>query len=288
MAELIGRFLERSIQRLKQAGIADAELSARLIFQYRLGRNPVQLQLSANEPLNDSAVVSIKADIENRAGHYPVQYIIGEVEFYNIKLKVNESVLIPRPETEILVEQAIDKAKPCGKPRILDIGVGSGNISIALAANIPNAEITGMDISENAIELANRNAISNGVESRIRFERGDCFDWAIWKAFGKFEMVVSNPPYVDESDYEGLQPEVRLHEPKIALVAENDSLKYYKAIANQLNYVLTDTGRVLFEVGYGQAESVAEILTDSNPRMRIEIITDLNSIPRVVFGELIE
>jgi release factor glutamine methyltransferase len=195
--------------------------------------------------------------------------------------------LIPRPETEILVEQAIIRSKGLERLRILDIGVGSGNISIALAVNIPTAKISAIDISDKAIELATENAQLNQVESRIEFILGDCLDSQFWNSVGKFDIVVSNPPYVDEVDFKSLQPEVRDHEPKIALVAGGDVLKYYKAISSGLTQALKSGGFVLFEVGCNQAESVVRILKEIFPAMRIEILNDLNSIGRVVIGELI-
>jgi release factor glutamine methyltransferase len=287
MPESIGRLYERGKERLRQAGIADAEISIRRILQNRLKKNPVGLQLSLNESIDESTIRLIESDIERRAGNYPLQYIIGEVEFYNIKLKVDPRALIPRPETEILVEQAITKVKGIRKPRILDIGVGSGNISIALSVNIPGAQITAVDISEKAIELAKENARLNRVESGIGFILGDCLDSQFWNSAGKFDIVVSNPPYVDGADLKSLQPEVRDHEPRIALIAEVDVLKYYKAISSGLTRALNRGGFALFEVGYNQAESVAGVLKERFPRMKIEIVNDLNSIERVVIGELV-
>jgi release factor glutamine methyltransferase len=287
MPESIGRLYERGKERLRQAGIADAEISIRLILQNRLKKNPVRLQLSLGETIDESTIRLIESDIERRAGNYPLQYIIGEVEFYNIKLKIDERALIPRPETEILVEQAITRAKGIRKPGILDIGVGSGNISIALAVNIPGARITAVDISDKAIELAKENAQLNKAESRIGFILGDCLQSQFWNLVGKFDIVVSNPPYVDEDDFKSLQAEVRDHEPKIALVAEGDVLKYYRAISLGLTLALNRGGFALFEVGYNQAESVAIILRDMFPSMKIEIVNDLNSIRRVVIGELV-
>jgi release factor glutamine methyltransferase len=286
MPEIIGRLYERGKDRLRQAGIADAEISIRLILQNRLQKNPVGLQLSLNESIDESTVQQIEFDIERRAGNFPLQYIIGEVEFYNIKLKVDERALIPRPETEILVEQALTKAKWIEHPRILDIGVGSGNISIALAVNIPNAKIAAIDISDKAIELAKENAQLNRVESRIEFIEGDCLQSQFWKSVGKYDIVVSNPPYVDEVDFKSLQPEVRDYEPKIALVAEGEVLKYYRAICSGMARALNRGGFALFEVGYNQAESVEGILRDRFPEMKTEIVNDLNSIRRVVIGEL--
>jgi release factor glutamine methyltransferase len=288
MSVTIGKLLESSIDRLQQAGIADAEISARLILQNRLRKTPVQLQLAYDEPVDSELNRLIESDITHRANHYPLQYIIGEVEFYNVRLKVNESVLIPRPETEISVEQAIAAARNFAIPRILDIGSGSGNISIALAANIPAARIKAVDISEKAVNLGRDNAALNRVEDKIEFIAGDCLRQDFYQAIGKFDILVGNPPYIDESDFEHLQPEIKLHEPKIALAAEKDTLKYYRAISAGLPYVLNRGGFIIVEVGQGQQQAVSDIFMVANPKMRTWCVNDLNSIPRVVIGELID
>jgi release factor glutamine methyltransferase len=286
MADSVGILLERCIEQLNQAGIADADISARLIIQNHLNKTPVQLQMAYADPVNSELTQRIKSDIARRSEHYPLQYILGEIEFFNIRLKVDERVLIPRPETEILVEQAIGAAKKYSTPRILDIGTGSGNISIALATELPNAKIKAVDISEKAIGLARQNAVLNAVDDKIEFIKNDCLDSAFYRGAGKFDIVVSNPPYVNETDFEFLQPEVKLHEPKIALVAEKDVLKYYRAISAGLSAILIPGGFVIVEIGRGQAHLVSDIFIKENPTIKIRIVNDLNSIPRIVIGEL--
>lgn len=286
MADSVGILLERCIEQLNQAGIADAEISARLIIQNHLKKTPVHLQLSLKEPVDSDTIQRIESDIARRSEHYPLQYILGEIEFYNIRLKVDERVLIPRPETEILVEQAIEAAKKFSTPRILDIGTGSGNISIALATELPRTKIKAVDISEKAIELAMQNAVLNTVNDRIEFIKNDCLDSGFYQGAGKFDIVVSNPPYIDEKDFNNLQREIRLHEPKIALVSERDALKYYKAISAGLSHILNPGGFVIVEIGQGQHRSVEDLLKAGNPEIKISVADDLNSIPRVVIGVL--
>lgn len=286
MADSVGRLLDRCVGQLKQAGIADAEISARLIIQNHLKKTPVQLHLTYKEPVNSGLTQRIESDIARRAEHYPLQYILGEVEFYNIRLKVDERVLIPRPETEILVEQAIQAAKRFSVPRILDIGAGSGNITIALAAELPKARIKAVDISENAIELARQNAVLNAVSGKIEFIKNDGLDLAFYREAGKFDIVVSNPPYIDERDFDNLEPEIRLFEPKVALISAKDVLKFYKAISAGLPNILNPGGFVIVEIGQEQWQSVVEIFLADNSTIKIHVVDDLNSIPRVVVGEL--
>ncbi len=286
MADSVGILLESCIRQLNQAGIADAEISARLILQNRLKKTPVQLQVAYDEPVDADLISLIKSDIARRSEHYPLQYILGEIEFYNIRLKVDERVLIPRPETEILVEQAIEAAQKFSTPQILDIGTGSGNISIALATELPNAKIKAVDISDKAIELARQNAVLNAVSDRIEFVKNDCLDLEFYRGAGKFDIVVSNPPYVDERDFYNLQQEIRLYEPKMALVSERDVLKYYKVVSAGLSNILNLNGFVIVEIGQGQHHSVENILKADNPEIRIRVVDDLNSIPRVVIGAL--
>lgn len=288
MGDTVGRLLERCIERLKQAGIADAEISARLILQHRLKKTPTQLQLAYEAPVDRDLVKLIESDIESRSKHYPVQYIIGEVEFFNVRLKVNPAVLIPRPETEILVEEAMALADKFANPKILDIGTGSGNIAIALAANLKTARITAIDISEKALEQAIRNASLNCVSDKIEFIKGDCLNPNFLRSLGGFDMVVSNPPYVAESDYDNLQPEVKSYEPKIALVSEDDTFKYYKSISMNLKDILNKGGFIILEIGQGQERTVSDIFTGENPALKIRIANDLNSIARIVIGEMID
>jgi release factor glutamine methyltransferase len=286
MAIFVGELLGSCIERLRRCGIPDPEISARLIIQKHLKKTPVQMQLAYNESVAPELVIRVESDITRRIERYPLQYILGEVDFFNIKLKVDERALIPRPETEILVGEAIKASEKFPSPKILDIGTGSGNIAIALAANIQKALIRAVDISAKAIELARENAILNGVNDRIEFNESDCLDSACYQKLGIFDIVVSNPPYVDEREFNKLQPEIRLYEPQIALVPGGDVLKYYKAISAGLSSILRPGGFVIVEIGQGQEKTAADLFTADNPSLNIHVVDDLNSIPRVMVGEL--
>lgn len=268
--------------RLDEAGIDDAELSVRYLLEHLLSKSNSQLQSDLYETVSDEISLHFEDLIEKRAAHHPLQYLIGEVEFYNVKLKVDNRVLIPRPETEILVEHVIELLQSRIAPKILDIGTGSGNIAIALAANVNDAFVTSVDISSEALDLARENARLNKVGDNVSFIRADCLDKDFWNMIGKFDAVISNPPYVDSRDYAGLQPEVRDYEPKVALVNDQGPLVFFEVIAENIPNILTEKGLLCFEIGAGQAPDVTPIIKKYLPSSEIKIVKDLNGIDRVI------
>jgi release factor glutamine methyltransferase len=286
MASTIGDLLREGIARLKADGVSEPELSARLLLQHLLKLNQAQLSLKAKASTEPEIIYKYDELLSRRCQHVPVQYLIGEVEFYNIKLKVDPRVLIPRPETEELVEYLLNILIDRRRLTVLDIGVGSGNIAIALAVNLDDCLVTAVDISEDALELADINAILNKVETKIKFIHEDCLEPSFWESAGSFDVIVSNPPYVAADDYTDLQPEVRDHEPKVALVAEDDPLIFYKTICSQASSKLNQHGIVCFEVGYNQADDVAALIKSALPSASVSIINDITGIPRIVIGEL--
>jgi release factor glutamine methyltransferase len=287
MKPSVGELLAAGIKKLKSAGIEDAEISSRSILQKLLHKTPAQLQLAHTIEIADDLVREFYDLIDKRTGHYPLQYIIGEVEFYNIKMKVDERVLIPRPETEALVDFLIGKMKNQNPCEILDIGTGSGNIAISLAANLQNARVTATDISSVALELAKENAEINGVANKISFDQANCLDKSFWAGLPKFDVIVSNPPYVGQNQIDKLQPEIRDHEPLIAVVSEDDELKFFKLISANAGAALRSPGLICFEVGLGQSGEVSEILKATLPDIAIQVIDDLSGTARIVAGSLI-
>lgn len=267
---------------LKSAGIEDADISAGLILQHLMDMNYSQLQLNLNKAVGDEIAADFNGLIKKRSHHHPLQYLIGEVEFYNVKIKVDPRALIPRPETEILVEQVIALLESHPSPEILDIGTGSGNIAIALAVNIRDARITAIDISSEALVLAEENASLNQVCGRIDFVQANCLTDDFWQTGKKFDTVVSNPPYVDAADFKNLQPEIRNHEPKEALIANGNSLAFFEFIAGKASAVLKSDGLLCFEVGAYQAPEVAGIIKKYLADADLKICKDLNGIDRVV------
>jgi len=286
MTPSVGELLAAGIQKLKSAGIADAEISSRSILQKLLQKAPAELQLAHADELGADLIREFFCLIDKRASHYPLQYIIGEVEFYNVQLKVDPRVLIPRPETETLIDFLIGTLRNKKDCAILDIGTGSGNIAIALAANLNDARITAIDVSPAALQLAEENAALNGVSDKIFFYRANCLAESFWAGRQKFDVIVSNPPYVGQSQLDELQPEIKYHEPLSAVLSEDDELKFFKVIAANAGHMVRSPGLICFEVGFGQAERVSEILSVNIPQIAIRVLEDLSGAARIVVGSL--
>lgn len=215
--------------------------------------------------------------VERRLAGEPLQYITGKAEFYGLPFEVNRDVLIPRPETELLVEKALAFAPLFRNPGILDVGTGSGAIAIALAQEWPEAAVTAIDISGAALDIARRNAQHAGVAHRIRFLEGDLLAPAAGK---QFDLIVSNPPYVPENDRATLAIEVRNYEPAQALFAGEDGLAVYRRLIPAAFSALAPGGILLLEIGYGQQEAVQSLL-ESQGFAGIEFFPDLQGIARV-------
>ncbi len=234
-------------------------------------------------PRKRSLFFSIK---EKRAKGEPLQYILGKCEFFGLEFKVRPGVFIPRPETEILVEQAIGISNAIrntqGAIRILDIGTGSGNIAISLAKNIPNSKITAVDISQEAINLAKENAKLHGVRDRIEFINEDILMFSQYEIPDtQYDLIISNPPYIKSADIEKLQIEVQ-KEPRLALDGGQDGLNYYRAIIELSSKFLKPNGILLFEAGLGQAQEISAIAGSGNIFYLENLIEDYNKIERVL------
>ena len=268
---------------LQNKGIKSSRLNAELLLSHILNCKRLELYLSFDRPLQKSEIDSYRELLKRRSTFEPLQYIIGKVEFYGLEFEVNQSVLIPRPETELLVEAVIESVAKDENINILDIGSGSGNISIALAKNIPSCTVVGIDISEEAIETSTRNAKLNGVESQLMFVKKNILN-GIEINENSFDVVVSNPPYVSVADFVNLDPELRLYEPQIALTDESDGLSFYRNISVLSRSLLKNNGKLFFEIGVGQSDAVKKILIDSDYK-NIVIIKDYSDIERVIIGE---
>ncbi len=221
--------------------------------------------------------------VKRRANREPVQYILGETEFYGLPFKVTPSVLIPRPDTEILVDKVVEYLQTIpssGSLNLLDIGTGSGCIAIALAKHFPTLNIIAIDKSSDAIHIATQNAQLNGVA--IKLQTTDFFE--LQSAGQKFDIIVSNPPYIAEADWPTLQVEVKQFEPSLALLAGKDGLDFYRKMIPQLNSIITPAGAVFLEVGYKQSAAVAAILEQQN--FNTTIYQDYAKVNRVVRGIL--
>ena len=230
-----------------------------------------------DEPVAPRTAAELRALVERRLAGEPMQYIAGEAEFYGLPFTVTRDVLIPRPETEHLVEKVIALAGGFERPRIVDVGAGSGAIAVALACNLVRAEVTATEISPSALAVARENALRNGVHDRIRFVNGDLLAPV---ADEQFEIVVSNPPYVPERDRESLAVEVRDFEPAQALFADEDGLVVYRKLIPAAFGSLAPGGFIALEIGYGQSEAIRALLAERG-FADVEFTDDLQGIPRV-------
>jgi release factor glutamine methyltransferase len=236
--------------------------------------------------LNDNETTRYREYISRRGKFEPLQYIIGKVEFYGEEFIVNPNVLIPRQETEILVETIINNCEKENKIRILEVGTGCGIIPIILGKYLSQTKITSVDVNTEAIKLANLNAEKNCVEKKICFLRKDILVDDEVESLEKYDLIVSNPPYVGKEEYEKLQKEIRIYEPAQAVTDLNDGYKFYKRICSISKLLLNTKGKLFFEVGEGQAYNVKEIMEKNNFK-NIMIKKDYLNIERVVYGELI-
>jgi release factor glutamine methyltransferase len=262
--------------------LANPSLDAELLLRGLTGLSRADLLARADEPVDGDAAAAYEAALARREQHEPVQYILGRAAFWRDEFVVNPAVLIPRPDTEILVEAVAARLRDVEAPRLLDIGTGSGCIALSLLRELPRARALAVDVSGAALDVARTNAATLGLESRIDFLLS-CWLGAVPED-GVFDAVVSNPPYVAPAERSMLSPEVREFEPALALFAEDaDDLSSYRAIVGQVGGHLKPSGILAFEVGLGQATRVADILRDHG-LASVETVNDLARIARVVLA----
>jgi release factor glutamine methyltransferase len=253
----------------------NARRDAELLLTHTLTKSRAWLMAHGDELLPDELQPSYRELLERRRRGEPIQYITGEVEFYGLPFRVTPNVLIPRPETEHLVEKVMELAARFKQPRIVDVGTGSGVIAVALAHKLPHAQITAIDISPRALDIARENAKRNGVD--LHFLLGDLLAPV---AGEKFEMVVSNPPYVSAADRATLSVEVREYEPVEALFAGEDGLEVYRRLIPAAFAALISGGYLALEIGCGQSPAITELLARTGFE-QIKFVPDLQKIPRI-------
>jgi release factor glutamine methyltransferase len=257
-----------------------ARRDAELLLLYAAGLSRSAFLARPNDELELAATTHYEVLLERRLEGEPIQYITGACDFYGLPFHVTSDVLIPRPETEHLVECVLELAALFAEPRIIDVGTGSGAIAVALAHKLPNAHIAATDVSEAALDLARENAVRNGVGVRIRFLRGDLLTPV---AADQFDIVVSNPPYVPTADRDSLAVEVRDFEPGLALFAGEDGLDIYRRLIPAAFAVLISGGLVALEIGCGQSDAVGSLLSGVGFG-EVEFRPDLQGIPRVALA----
>jgi release factor glutamine methyltransferase len=272
--------LHEGERQLGRAGIATAALDAETLLRHTCGWDRAQLLMAARETLPPEMADRYRRLIEARATRRPLPHLVGTQAFWRHEFIVSPAVLIPRPDTEILVQAVLDRLARRERPRIVDVGTGSGCIAVSIAAERADAEVVGIDRSPEALAVARENAARAGVAGRITFLEGDLLA-PVAGGPGVFDVVASNPPYLDPTERESLAPEVRDHDPALALFAPGDRYSVYRRLAPAANEVLTSGGFAAVEVGIDMAGTVAGLLQGAG--LSIEaVIPDLQQIPRVV------
>lgn len=263
----------------RELGITNPRLNAELLLADTTGESRINLYLNFEKPLTENEVSAYRDKVKRRLKFEPLQYIRGKTEFYSLEFIVTPDVLIPRQETEILVEKVLVYLKVPGikSPGILEIGTGSGCISIAIAANA-ECRITAFDVSKEAVKTAELNSAANGTIAKVKFEVMDFFDPEV--TFEGYDIVLSNPPYISAQDVPGLNEEVNGYEPYIALSDDGDGLSFYKRIF-ELYSASLNKPVVFLEIGDGKKEAIVKLLSESNIK-NYSIHNDLMNMPRVL------
>ncbi len=270
-----------SLANIELESFSSKQLDARILLGYALNITQETLLINYNKPITKNEEFRFFQYIKRRKSFEPIAYIIENKEFYGINFFVDKNVLIPRPDTEILVDEIILEYKKNFSDKeikILDLGTGSGAIAVSLAILIPLSKITATDISESAIKIATKNAMLNNVVNKIEFIKSN---WYSNLKDAKFEYIVSNPPYIDSADKLYMSQETLLYEPENACFADNNGLINYDKIISEATYFLKKGGKILLEIGFNQSKSVVSIL-EKHQFTEIIIIKDLSSHDRVV------
>lgn len=275
---------------LEKSGIKEAGLDAWLLLEYKTGKNRAYYFAHGEEAVSEETAQDYLRLIGVRAEHIPLQHLTHQAFFMGYEFYVDENVLIPRQDTETLVETALEVMKDLESPVILDMCTGSGCILLSLLLEKPGSTGVGADISTEALRVAGRNARSLGLDEKAKFVESDTFSAPFFqekdgKEAGKYDILISNPPYIPTKDIEDLMEEVRLHDPKGALDGKEDGLFFYCSITAQAGCHLKRGGWLLYEIGCGQGDAVSQLLRQAG-FVEIEVRKDLAGLDRVVMGRM--
>lgn len=273
------RLLRWTTEFFEKKGIANPRLDTELLLAHCLDLDRVGLYLNYDRPLSQVELDAIRPLVKRRGQREPLQYIVGTTEFWSLEFNVTPDVLIPRADTEILVEEALSHAEPSGT--LLDVGTGSGAIVISLATELPEWQLTGLDISAAALAVAQQNSEKHHLNNRLEFLEGNLAELPQQQ----YDLIISNPPYISRNEWEELMPEVRCFEPELALLAEHDGLACYQQLAGQASQRLKAGGWLLVEIGYSQASEVEELFSAAG-LVNLFVRDDYSGQPRVVGGQL--
>lgn len=281
MPATIAETLKLASKQLREASVANDLLDSQTLLAEALGKDRTYLIVNFNEQLSDELLAGYQRLIARRASGEPLQYITGHQQFFGLEFEVTPAVLIPRPETELIVEEVIRlvDVHKIAKPVIVDVGTGSGCIAIALARELEDAKVTAVDISETALEIARRNAAKHELADRVRFVNSDLL--AAFPEIQFADFILSNPPYVAVHELPTLQREVRDWEPHTALTDNADGLSFYRRLLNETPIRLKPGGFLICELGFGQSETVSA-MADSQVWSEVRLLDDLQSIPRTL------
>ncbi len=276
--------IQRGAEFLRKKGVDSPRLNAELLLSQVLDLPRLQLYLNFERVITDHELAQLREMIQRRARRVPLQQIVGFTSFCGLEIQVNEHVLSPRPETELLAEAGwrwLSSLPEGGAPRLLDLGAGSGCIALAILAHCPGATAWAVDLSTEALALARANAERLGLAARIQFGEGDLF--AALPEGARFELIVTNPPYIPTGEIASLEPEVRDHEPRAALDGGADGLRFYRGLAEQGARHLEPGGRLIAEFGDGQAEAVRDLFLAKN--WIVEAVrADYTQRPRIIIA----
>lgn len=277
MQMTLGETLKNAVAELAGAGVGSPRMNAEVLLMFVLACDRAYLYAHPERELTAGEQARYRQALEERARGVPSQYITGHQEFWGLDLIVTPAVLIPRPETEHLVEAVLDLARPLPRPRIADVGTGSGCVALALAHELAHAEIHAAELSPAALEVARANAARLNLEGRVRFHQADLLEGVP----GEFDIIASNPPYVGESEADKVQREVRKFEPQMAVFAGAEGLDTIRRLIPQARQCLHPGGWLAMEIGFSQEEKVRALLGEWN---EVHSIPDLQGIPRVMLA----
>jgi release factor glutamine methyltransferase len=283
----IQKLLNWVTEYLTSKGIDSPRLSAELLLSYVLELKRIELYTQFERNVTGQQLDRLHDLVERAGQHEPVAYLVGKTEFYSLEVDITPDCMIPRPETELLVERAIEFLRTrSGKQFVCDLCTGSGCIAVAIARNYPSAHIIATDISDAALSVAAKNIEKHQLEERIRLLCGDLFDPLIPQIeVNKFDLIVCNPPYVSAAEFEMLDKNVKDYEPKTALFAGDDGLDIYRRIIERVEQFLKPDAALMLEVGYNQGQAVRQLLEQANRFSEITIEKDFHGNGRVVIAK---
>jgi len=283
----IQKLLNWTTEYLTGKGVDAPRLSAELLLSNVLGLKRIELYTQYNRMVEQEHLARLRELVKRAGQHEPVAYLVGRAEFYSIEFEVTPDCLIPRPETELLVQRSIELLRlRAGPHQVCDLCTGCGVIAVAIAKNVPDAKVIATDLSEAALGVAAKNVRKYGLDERVELLRGDLFEPLIPQLdMAPFDLIVCNPPYVSAAEYEKLEKNVKDYEPRTALYGGEDGLELYRRIAEQVGRFLDSDGALLLEIGYEQGPAVRALLEQTGLFEIIKVDKDLSSHDRIVMAQ---